>query len=177
MDAVNETRKSDVRKLKAEGREAVLTKSKYIFLKNPENLTDDQAEKLSELLGYNLRVIRAYLMKEDFERFWEYKSAYWSGRFLDAWCTRAMRSKIEPMNKFVRMLRKHRELLINWFRSRGLSSGTVEGFNNKVKLTARKAYGFQAVESLKIALFHALGKLPEPKTTGQWKGFVGQFVC
>ena len=75
-DAVNETRKSDVKKLKAEGREAVLTKSKYIFLKNPENLTDDQAEKLSELLGYNLRVVRAYLMKEDFERFWEYRSAY-----------------------------------------------------------------------------------------------------
>jgi transposase len=164
-DAVNETRKSDVKKLKEEGREAVLTKSKYIFLKNPENLTDDQAEKLSELLGYNLRVIRAYLMKEDFERFWEYKSAYWAGRFLDAWCTRAMRSKIEPMKKFVKMLRKHRELLMNWFRSKGLSSGTVEGFNNKVKLTARKAYGFQAFETLKTALFHALGKLPEPKST------------
>ena len=93
-DAVNETRKSDAKKLKAEGREAVLTKSKYIFLNNPENLTDDQAEKLSELLGYNLRVVRAYLMKEDFERFWEYRSVYWSGRFLDAWCNRAMRSKI-----------------------------------------------------------------------------------
>ena len=164
-DAVNETRKSDVKKLKAEGREAVLTKSKYIFLKNPENLTDDQADKLSELLGYNLRVVRAYLMKEDFERFWEYLSAYWSGRFLDAWCVRAMRSKIEPMKKFVKMLRKHRELLMNWFLSQGLSSGTVEGFNNNVKLTARKAYGFQAFESLKTALFHALGKLPEPKTT------------
>jgi len=164
-DAVNETRKSDVKKLKAEGREAVLTKSKYIFLKNPENLTDDQAEKLSELVQYNLRVVRAYLMKEDFERFWEYRSAYWSGRFLDAWCTRAMRSKIEPMKKFVRMVRKHRELLMNWFHSKGLSSGTVEGFNNNVNLTARKAYGFQAIESLKTALFHALGKLPEPKTT------------
>ena len=59
---MNETRKEDVKKLQEEGREAVLTKSKYIFLKNPENLTDDQTEKLSELLGYNLRVIRAYLI-------------------------------------------------------------------------------------------------------------------
>jgi len=58
-DAVNATRKSDAAKLKKEGREAVLTKSKYIFLKNPENLTDDQAAKLSELVQYNLRVIRA----------------------------------------------------------------------------------------------------------------------
>jgi transposase len=134
-------------------------------LKNPENLTDDQASTLSELLGYNLRIVRAYLMKEDFERFWEYKSAYWSGRFLDAWCTRAMRSKIEPMKKFVGMIRRHRELLMNWFHSQGLSSGVVEGFNNKVKLTTRKAYGFQSFETLQIALLHALGELPEKNYT------------
>jgi transposase len=161
-DAVNETRKRDVTKLNKEGREAVLTKSKYIFLKNPENLTDDQATKLSELLGYNLRIVRAYLMKEDFERFWDYKSPYWAGRFLDEWCNRAMRSKIEPMKKFVKMIRKHRELLMNWFKSKGLSSGTVEGFNNKVKLTMRKGYGFRTIDAWKYALFHALAKLPEP---------------
>jgi len=55
------------------------------------------------------------------------------------------------MKKFVRMVRRHRELLMNGFRSQGLSSGTVEGFNNRVKLTARKAYGFQTFEALKIA--------------------------
>jgi len=134
-------------------------------LKNPENLTDDQAANLSELVQDNLRVIRAYLMQEDFERFREYKSAYWAGRFLETWCTRAMRSKIEPMKKFVGLVRRHRELLMNWFRSRDLSSGVVEGFNNRVQLTARKAYGFRAFESLQIALFHALGRLPEPKYT------------
>jgi len=164
-DAVNETRKEDVRKLKEEGREPVLTKSKYIFLKNPENLTDDQTEKLSVLMGYNLRVIRAYMMKEDFERFWEYKSAYWAGRFLDGWCVRAMRSKIEPMKKFVKLVRKHRELLMNWFKSKGLSSGAVEGFNNKVKLTLRKGYGFRTFEALETVLYHTLGKLPEPEFT------------
>jgi transposase len=84
-------------------------------------------------------------------------------RFLDAWCTRAMRSKIEPMKRFVKWVRRHRELLMNWFKSKGLLSGVAEGFNNRVKLTARKAYGFHAFESLKIALFHALGRLTEPK--------------
>jgi len=164
-DAVNETRKEDVAKLKKEGREPVLLKSKYIFLKNPENLTDTQAGKLSELVQYNLRVVRAYLMKEDFERFWEYKRAYWAGRFLDDWCNRAMRSKIEPVKKFVKMLRKHRELLMNWFKSKGLSSGAVEGFNNKVKLTLRKGYGFRTFNALQATLLQALGKLPEPKFT------------
>jgi transposase len=163
--AVDETRKLDVTKLKSERKEKVLTKSKYIFLKNPENLTDKQAVKLEELLQCNLRVIRAYLMKEDFERFWSYKSWYFAGRFLDEWCTRAMRSKIEPIKTFVRTLRNHRTLLLNWFKSKGLSSGIVEGFNNKVKLTVRKGYGYGSNESLKITLFHALGKLPEPKFT------------
>ena len=52
---------------------------------------------------------------------------------------------------------------MNWFRSKGLSSGVVEGFNNKVKLTVRKGYGFRTFEALETALFHALGRLPEPK--------------
>jgi len=164
-DAVDKTRKEDVRKLKEQGREEILKKSKYIFLKNPENLTDRQAEKLSELLKLNHRVIRAYLMKEDFERFWEYKSAYWAGRFLDEWCTRAMRSQIKPMKKFVEMIRGHRELLMNWFASKGLSSGVVEGFNNKVKLTLRKGYGFRTFGALETVLYHTLGKLPEPEST------------
>ena len=84
---------------------------------------------------------------------------------MDQWCVRAMRSKIEPMKKFVGTIRNHRELLLNWFKSKGMSSGIVEGFNNKVKLTVRKAYGYGSDESLKVALFHALGKLPEPEFT------------
>ena len=78
--AVDETRKLDVAKLKSQRKEKVLTRSKYIFLKNPENLTEKQAVKLDELLRCNLRVIRAYLMKEDFERFWSYKSWYFAER-------------------------------------------------------------------------------------------------
>jgi len=163
--AVDATRKLDVAKLKMKKKEKVLTRSKYIFLKNPENLTEKQAVKLQELLYCNLRVVRAYLMKEDFERFWSYKSPYFAGRFLHEWCVRAMRSKIEPMKKFVGTIRNHCELLMNWFKSKGLSSGIVEGFNNKVKLTVRKGYGYGSDESLKITLFHALGRLPEPKFT------------
>jgi transposase len=77
-----------------------------------------------------------------------------------------MRSKIEPMKKVVRMLRWHRPLLLNWFRAKGqLSSGVVEGFNNKAKLTSRKAFGFRTYHALEIALYHALGDLPEPEFT------------
>ncbi len=61
------------------------------------------------------------------------------------------------------MLRQHRQLLLNWFRAKGqLSSGVVEGFNNKAKLTIRKAYGFRTYHAAEIALYHTLGALPEP---------------
>ncbi len=77
-------------------------------------------------------------MKEDFQQFRSYTYPAWAGKFLDAWCTRAMRSKIDPMKKMARTLRNKRELLLNWFRAEGrLSSGVVEGFNNKLKLITR----------------------------------------
>jgi len=137
-----------------------------LLLKRPENLTDKQAIKLSELLRYNLRSIRSHLMKEDFQRFWEYSTAGWAGRFLDQWCTRAMKSKIEPMKKVAKSFRSKGELILNWFRAGGtLSSGFVVGFNNKVKMVTRKSYGFKTQEAYEIALYHNLVNLPQLKFT------------
>ena len=95
-----------------------------------------------------------------------YTYAASAGKFLDAWCTRAMRSKIEPMKAVAKTLRKNRELLLNWFRANGaLSSGVVEGFNNKLKLITRKSYGFRTQQAYETALYHNLGALPEPEFT------------
>ena len=63
-------------------------------------------------------------------------------------------------------LRGHQPLILNWFRARGaISSGAVEGLNNKVKLVTRKSYGFRTAKVAKLALLHNLGQLPEPKRT------------
>ena len=164
--AIDKVRAEEVKQLKADGYEPILTRSRWVLLKRPENLTDKQAVKLSELLECNLKSIRSYLMKEDFQQFWNYTYAVWAGRFLDAWCTRAMRSKIQPMKDFAKTLRSKRELLLNWFRAGGsLSSGVVEGFNNKLKLITRKSYGFRTQEGYETALYHNLGALPEPEFT------------
>ena len=65
-----------------------------------------------------------------------------------------MRSKIDPMKKVAKMVRSHRELILNWFEARGtISSGVVEGLNNKVKLTTRKSYGFRTENAVKLALY------------------------
>ena len=67
------------------------------------------------------------------------------------------------MKKVANMLRSHKPLIMNWFKAKGLlSSGAVEGLNLKAKLTIRKAYGFKSPGCLKTAMYHTLGKLPEP---------------
>ena len=77
--------------------------------------------------------------------------------------------KIGPMKKVARSLREHRELILNWFRAKGMiSAGIVEGLNNKVKLTMRKSYGFRTAEAIEIALYHNLGSLPEPEFTHEF---------
>ena len=164
--AIDKVRAQEAKELKEKGYDPVLTKSRWLLLKRPENLTEKQETKLADLLQYNLKSIRSYLLKEEFQLFWSYTSPYWAGQFLDKWCTKTMRSKIGPMKDIARSLRKHRPLLLNWFRAKGLfSSGIVEGFNNKAKLTTRKAYGFKTYHATEIALYHALGALPVPKTT------------
>jgi transposase len=166
--AIDEVRAEEARRLKQEDNE-VLKHSRWCLLKRPENLTDRQAVKLSELLKCNLKAVRSYLMKQDFQRFWEYTSATWAGKFLSEWCTRTMRSRIEPMKKMARTLRSHRELILNWFRAKKMiSAGVVEGMNNKVKLGTRKAYGFRTYDAIKLALYHQLGDLPQPKVTHEF---------
>ena len=164
--AIDEIRAGEARRLKADGYEPVLKHSRWCLLKRVANLTNRQTVKLRELLQYNLRTMRAYLLREDFQRFWEYQTAGWARRFLREWCTRTMRSQLEPMKKVARSLREHEELLINWFHAKGqISAGIVEGFNNKAKLAIRKAYGFRTADAIKVALYHQLGNLPEPETT------------
>jgi transposase len=90
-----------------------------VLLKRPENLTDHQVDRLQDLHSCNLKTIRAYLLKENFQRIWEYHSPVWAGRFLDDWCTRTMRSRLPPMKKVVKMLRTHWELLLKRFLPKG----------------------------------------------------------
>ena len=163
--AIDKIRAGEAKRLKRDGYEP-LKRTRWLWLKRVWNLTRNQAVQLKELLRYNLQTVRAYLLKEDFHRFWEYRSAAWAERFMNEWCGRVMRSRLEPMKKVARTLRAHEELILNWFRAKGtMSSGVVEGLNYNVKLTMKKAYGFRTYEAAEVALYHRLGKLPEPKLT------------
>ena len=165
-EALDEVRAAEARKMAQDGHEPLLKKTRWCILKRKDNLTPSQKHRLRDLLGYNLQTVRAYLLKEDFNQLWEYNSPAWAGMFLDFWCKQVMRSRIEPMKKVVRTLRAHRELILNYFKAKKeFSSGVIEGLNNKAKVTTRKAYGFRTFRITELALYHALGKLPEPELT------------
>jgi len=169
-EAIDEVRREEVRRLKEEGEAPLLLHARWCLLKRPENLTPGQATKLQELMYYNLRSVRAHLLREEFQRFWTHPDKESAGQFLDTWCKQAMRSRLEPMKKVVRMLRGHRELILNWFSAQGtMSSGSVEGMNNKAKVRFRNAYGFRSYKVVEIALYHTLGNLPEPTYTHKFR--------
>ena len=165
-EALDEVRASEARKMSAAGHEPLLKKTRWCLLKRKPNLTTAQRLRLRDLLHYNLKTVRAYLLKEDFHQFWDYESPAWAGTFLDDWCRHTMRSRIEPMKKMAKMLRAHRALILNYFKAKKvISSGIVEGLNNKAKVTMRKSYGFRTFRVTELALYHVLGKLPEPELT------------
>ena len=138
-------------------------------MKREENLTKSQRIKIDDLLQYDLKSVRGYLLKQSFQILWEYVSPYWAGRYLDTWVKRAMYSKLEPIKKVARSVRNHRELILNWFKAKKeFNSGIVEGLNYKIKLTIRKAYGFRELKVAEMAMYHALAKLPEPELTHEF---------
>ncbi len=161
--ALDEIRAGEARQMARDGYEEVLKHSRWCFLKREENLTDKQQVKLDDLLQYDLKSVRGYLLKQSFQLLWEYVSPHWAGRFLDGWVGRAMRSRLEPIKKVARSIRTHRELILNWFKAKKeFNSGIVEGLNYKIKLTIRKAYGYRELKVAEVAIYHALGQLPEP---------------
>lgn len=162
-EAIDEVRRTEVKQFKAANQENVLEKGRWLILKRPENLSEKQTSRLGDLLKLNLSSIKAYLLREDFQQFWGYHRYDFADKFLENWVTRTLQTDLEPMKKVAKMLRNHKPMILNWFKAKGrLSSGAVEGLNLKAKLTIRKAYGFKSIKCLQVALYHALGELPEP---------------
>jgi len=163
-DAVDQTRRGEAAELRRKADRVTLHKTRWPLLEKVNNLYYNQMVRLQELLKLNLRTVRAYLLVEDFDQpFYDDKSPGWADKFLGAWCTKVLRSRIVLTKKVAKMLRSHAPLILNDFRAKKqLNSGMVEGLNNKLKRVTRKSYGFRSAETLKIALCHALGDLPTP---------------
>lgn len=166
--AVDQVRRAESRRLRSQGKGAAqpLKHMRWSLLRRGARVRGKARQKLNALLTSKLATARAWDLKETFSYFWHYRSPIWAGAFLDYWCFRAMRSRLEPMQRVARMLRSHEELILNWFRAKGgLSNGAVEGLNNKIRVVTRRSYGFRTFRAMEIALYLNLGRLPEPEST------------
>ena len=159
-EAVDKVRREMVRTLTGTAR-TLIKGTRYLWLKNPENLTRKQGASLTALLTLNLPIVRAYLLKEAFQRFWDYVSLGWAERWLTQWFWWATHSRLKPLREFAYLVRRHEEGILAWIRLR-ISNGALEGMNCKVKLVSRKAYGFRNPYNFVVAVFHGCAHLPMP---------------
>ncbi len=164
--AVDQVRRGESARLTGQPTASRLKRMRWTLLRRGSRVRGRARQKLNALIGSKLATARAWVLKESFVHFWTYRSVRSAGAFLDSWCTRALRSRLEPMKKVARMLRAHDELIMNWFIAKGeLSSGPVEGLNNKIRVVTRRSYGFRTYPAMETALYHNLGDLPEPPST------------
>lgn len=133
--------------------EKTLKGSRYLLLSNYQNLSSDKQTRLKRLLQANTPLTTMYLMKEQFQEFWRLERPEDAAQFLDKWCEDASNSGIQPLMKMARTFMAQRLRLLNYFRHR-ISTGKVEGINNKIKTLKRQAYGFRDLEYFQLRLFH-----------------------
>jgi len=157
-EAVDDVRRGLVRKLKAPFR-ALVKGTRFVLLKNPWNLTPRQRQQLNALVRQNSPLSRAWYLKEDFQRFFDYTREGWARKHLDHWLQWAARSRLAPFKKLARLVREHLDGILAWTKIR-VTNGALEGMNNKVKLVSHRAFGFRNVEHYKMAIYHCCANLP-----------------
>jgi transposase len=132
----------------------VLKGTRWLILKNPENLDEDRGERtrLEEALRINQPLATAYYMKEEFRHFWEQESLAEAARFLDDWCRRAEASTLSVLKKMASAFQMHRTGLLN-YHCCPISTGPLEGINNKIKTLQRQAYGYRDQEFFQLRIY------------------------
>lgn len=163
MEAVDQVRRQEIHEKGKEHR-TLVAKSRYIWLKNPWNLSLGQKARLGMLEKLNLKINRAYLLKEAFREFWDYQLPQWAEKYLKKWFWWATHSRLEPMRKFAWMVRRHQEGILAYFRMR-ITNASVEGLNNKAKVVSHRAYGFRTARTFIRNLYLCMADLPMPEAT------------
>ncbi|MCH8991344.1 MAG: ISL3 family transposase [Acidobacteria bacterium] len=158
-NAVDEVRRDQQRTLRTAGDpdEAKVTKgTRFALLKNPWNLTLEQGRKLSAVLRNNVHLFRAYLLNQTLAGALDYRQPKRARRALDDWLSWACRSKLAPFVKVSRTIRAKKEGVLAYIRER-LTNGIVEGTNNRLRMIARRAFGFHSPEALIAMLYLCCG--------------------
>lgn len=152
-EKIDELRREMNREEKHTGKRKVKKGVRWLLLKRGYNLKQEKNEKqrLEEALQMNKPLATMYYMKEELPLMWEERNKTAALRFLKDWCKRAQSSGIKQLQKFANMLMVHRRGILNWYNA-SISTGPLEGLNNKIKVLKRKAYGYRDQEFFKLKI-------------------------
>jgi len=157
--ALDKVRKSECARLTGLGRQFIKGQ-KYTLLSNRANLTLNGRRSLAKLLKANQRLNIAYLLKESFGQLWNYQSEAWARRFFENWKQALKWQRLKPYEEFSRMIDRHWDGIAAYCEPRNkVPLGFVEGFNNKIHVLQRRAYGLRDEEYLRLKILTCM--LPE----------------
>jgi transposase len=158
--AMDEVRKEEWRKVEGPERKA-LKGLRWVLFKHPTNRTAKDKRVLAMTRKSNRRIHRASVLKDEFDQFWNYKAEWAAKRFLKAWSTAALKSRLQPIRDFVATLRKHAEHIITFIPSR-LTNATAEGLNRIIRMIKNRASGFRTVGAFIDLIYLAIGDVDIP---------------
>jgi transposase len=157
VEAVDKVRKQEHKALTKAG-DDTLAKSKYLWLTNPENMTDKARERFAELKTAELKTGRAWALKEALRELWSYKSAAWATKFWKRWYFWATHSRLAPMIEAAKLIARHLPNVLTYFTHR-ITNAVAEGLNSKIATVQKRACGYRNPNHFKIAVYFHCGGL------------------
>lgn len=155
--AVDLVRRQEHRSLSQHG-DYRLTGTKYLWLRNEENMTTLHSETFSCLRRSNLKSARAWAIKEQLRNFWSYRSKGWARKYFDSWYSWAIRSRLAPIKNVARMLKTHMSGVMNYFSHR-ISNAAAEGLNSKIQTVKSNARGYRSFAGFRTSILFYCGRL------------------
>jgi len=151
-EALDKVRKSEYARITGPKRKFIKGQ-KYVLLSHRENLTPEGKRSLKLLLKTNKRLNTAYLLREQFDQLWDYKSEPWARKFFDNWKAQLRWQRLAPFQKFAAMIERHWDGIAAYCKSANkVALGLVEGLNNKIRVIQRRSYGLHDEEYLKLKI-------------------------
>lgn len=156
-EAVDQVRRAEAKR-PPEAEAPSLKHTRYLWLRNQDNLSPQQKERFKELKNSELKVAKAWALKEAFRHFWSYRSLGWARRFFEQWQDWARSLRLTSVTRVAKTLERHFDGLYNYIFHR-ITNAAAEGFNSAIQSILSNARGFRRFETFRIAILFRLGKL------------------
>ena len=160
-EAVDEVRKQQWREATGSDERKAMKGLRWLLFKHSSNRSKKDSRILNNLRTGNLRIHRAWVLKDEFEHFWEYKAPWAAKRFFEQWTTTALKSRLAPLQKFVRTIRKHQHRILPYIRKR-LTNAVGEGLNRIIKIVKNRASGYRTLEAFSDIILLTVGDVDIP---------------